>query len=123
MCHITATKRRKSRDITDSKRRKSKDITGTKRRKSNLSQMAMKLNEVIEIDDSFPSPEPKGSPLRPIFCLKNRDEIEKYEEDEECFILDFDPYIEIDLLKLSSSQDDEVDLHVVAEKGQVISEF
>ncbi|KAL1539804.1 hypothetical protein AAHA92_24241 [Salvia divinorum] len=78
--------------------------------------------EVIEINDSSTSPVQNTSPLKPIFCLKNRDEIEKFEEKEECFILEFDPYSNPDVLRLPSAViDDNVDadLSVVAEKGQV----
>ncbi|KAI3457928.1 hypothetical protein Pfo_014591 [Paulownia fortunei] len=84
--------------------------------------MGEKEIEVIEIDDSCPSPDQKGTPLRPIFCLRNRDEIKKVEEREECFILEFDPYDDLEMLKFSFSKDfdnADADLHVVAEKGQV----
>ncbi|PIM99562.1 hypothetical protein CDL12_27945 [Handroanthus impetiginosus] len=85
-----------------------------------ISSMAGKEREVIEIDDSCPSPDPKGTPLRHIFCLKNRDEVKKFEESEDCFILDFDPYD--DQLNVSFSKDfdnADSDLRVVAEKGQL----
>ncbi|KAL0304502.1 UNVERIFIED_CONTAM: hypothetical protein Sradi_6318300 [Sesamum radiatum] len=91
-----------------------------------ISTMAEKKREVIEIGDSCPSPDKKGTPLRPIFCLKNRDDIKKFEEQEDCFILEFDPYDDLEVLKLSfpkDCDDAEVDVRVVAEKGQVISQF
>ncbi|KAL8551123.1 hypothetical protein ACS0TY_000267 [Phlomoides rotata] len=92
--------------------------TATKRRKLNLSRMGEKRIEVIEIDDSSPSPKSKVTPIRSTFCLRNRDDIQKYEEEEDCFILEFDPYNDIDI-KSTSGKGDDVDLHVVAEKGQV----
>ncbi|KAK6155460.1 hypothetical protein DH2020_009708 [Rehmannia glutinosa] len=86
-----------------------------------ISSMAEKEIEVIEIGDSSPSPE-KGTPLRPVFCLKNRDGIKKAEEREECFILEFDPDDDLETLKFSVRKDSddnaEADLLVVAEKGQ-----
>ncbi|CAK7324293.1 unnamed protein product [Dovyalis caffra] len=81
---------------------------------------------VIEITSS---PSPDGTRIRPVFCLKktNMENIRKFEEMEDCFILDFDPS-EIDTaihristLSVSSLPDDDggADLSVVAEKGQV----
>ncbi|XWS61430.1 hypothetical protein CRYUN_Cryun07bG0125000 [Craigia yunnanensis] len=61
-----------------------------------------------------------GSPLRPIFCLKKKVDMKRIEETEDCFILDFNPFDSIDIAKLSVTNDgDDVDLSVVAEKGQV----
>ena len=79
--------------------------------------------EVIEINDSSPSPVQNTSPLKPIFCLKNREEIQKFEEKEECFILEFDPYNSSDVLKLPTTVNGDIvdaDLSVVSEKGKVI---
>lgn len=90
-----------------------RNCIGKKRRRSNISRMALKESEVIEIDDFSPSP----APMRTIFCLRNRDEVKKYEEVEDCFILEFDPYKVIS----SKAVNDEIDLQVIAEKGQVIS--
>ncbi|CAN4085618.1 unnamed protein product [Withania somnifera] len=60
------------------------------------------------------------TPLRPIFCLKKRELLKEFEDKEECFILDFDPYESVDIFKLSvSNNQDSHDLSVVAEKGQV----
>ncbi|KAL6533392.1 hypothetical protein OROMI_027504 [Orobanche minor] len=84
--------------------------------------MAEKEIEVIEIDDSYPSPDKKFTPLRPILCLKNKDQIKKAEEREECFILEFDPYDDLEKLKFplcSDFSNDEDDLRILAEKGQV----
>ncbi|KAL3838013.1 hypothetical protein ACJIZ3_022604 [Penstemon smallii] len=96
---------------------------GTKRsfKKRKHSSIAEKKMEVIVIDDSCPSSDEKSTPLRPVFCLKNREQIKKYEEKEDCFILEFDPNDELDISKLSYSKDGdtEADLRVVAEKGQV----
>lgn len=61
-----------------------------------------------------------GSPLRPIFCLKKQTDLKRIEEAEDCFILDFEPSDSIDIAKLSVAQGgDDVDLSVIAEKGQV----
>ncbi|KAI5561660.1 hypothetical protein BDE02_15G002600 [Populus trichocarpa] len=81
---------------------------------------------VIEITSS---PSPDGTPIRPIFCLKktNTENIRKFDEIEDCFILDFDPsdidtsLHRISTLSVSSFTDDGGgvdDLSVVAEKGQ-----
>ncbi|KAL7106790.1 hypothetical protein ACP275_06G014800 [Erythranthe tilingii] len=93
-----------------------------KRKVQKVTKMAEPEREVIEIDDSSPSPDRTGTPLKPVFCLKNRHEIDKFEESEECFILDFDPYDDdLDIFKLSLSKgfDDASELRVVSEKGQV----
>ncbi|XP_011075885.1 uncharacterized protein LOC105160269 [Sesamum indicum] len=93
-----------------------------KPRVEKISTMAEKKRQVIEIGDSCSSPDKKGTPLRPIFCLKNRDDIKKFEEQEDCFILEFDPYDDLEVLKLSFPKDcgnAEADVRVVAEKGQV----
>ncbi|XP_011003284.1 PREDICTED: uncharacterized protein LOC105110073 isoform X2 [Populus euphratica] len=81
---------------------------------------------VIEITSSL---SPDGTPIRPIFCLNktNTENISKFDEIEDCFILDFDPsHIDTSLhristLSVSSFTDDDGgvdDLSVVAEKGQ-----
>ncbi|KAL8139735.1 hypothetical protein V2J09_005756 [Rumex salicifolius] len=59
--------------------------------------------------------------IRSIFCLKNREDMERIEEEEDCFILDFDPFEHIQLCELSinSPEDEDADLVVVAEKGKV----
>ncbi|KAI5657500.1 hypothetical protein M9H77_26293 [Catharanthus roseus] len=61
--------------------------------------------------------EEDGTPLRPIFCVKNIDKIREIEEREDCFILDFDPD-EISKLSVSPNTAN-VDLSVIAQKGQV----
>ncbi|PON71949.1 hypothetical protein PanWU01x14_067910 [Parasponia andersonii] len=76
-----------------------------------------------------------GIPISHILCLKNANDIKLFEESEECFILDFDPFDPIDISKLSVSEkpaagdgdddddgndnDDDADFVVLAEKGQV----
>ncbi|KAH0690059.1 hypothetical protein MTR67_014226 [Solanum verrucosum] len=70
--------------------------------------------------DLSTSPIDEGTPLRPVFCLKKREQLKEFEEKEECFILDFDPYESVDISKLSVSQNlDASDLSVLAEKGEV----
>ncbi|XP_073316445.1 uncharacterized protein [Primulina huaijiensis] len=84
--------------------------------------MVEKEREIIEIDDSYPAPDEKDTPLKPIFCLKNRGQLKEIEKKEECFILEFDHNDELDILKLGISEDlDDAaspDVRVVAEKGQ-----
>ncbi|KAL1337344.1 hypothetical protein HN51_032018 [Arachis hypogaea] len=55
-----------------------------------------------------------GTPVRAIACLKMHHDMKRFEETDDCFILGFDPYKPVSL-----SQDDGVDISVVAEKGQV----
>ncbi|KAL5539566.1 hypothetical protein UlMin_045719 [Ulmus minor] len=62
------------------------------------------------------------TPIRPLVCIKKSDDLKRYEETEDCFILDFDPNEPIDASNTSvSSKDDECDseIEVVFEKGQV----
>lgn len=99
-------------------------ITASKKQKraQNVASMAIK-HEVIEIGDSSPSPVGKSTPLKSVFCLKNREEIKKFEEQEDCFILEFDPYDGLDGLRLPWTEnevDAEAELIVVGEKGQVL---
>lgn len=82
------------------------------------------VETVIDIDLNYPSTfEEEGTPLRPVFCLKNKLEMKDFEEREDCFILDFDPDDTFDLSNLSVSEGsknaDSPDISVVAEKGQV----
>ncbi|KAL2339535.1 hypothetical protein Fmac_007475 [Flemingia macrophylla] len=61
------------------------------------------------------SPRPKdSSPIRAIACLNKIDDMRRFEETEDCFILGFDPSAPV---PLSTSCAD--DLAVIAEKGQV----
>ncbi|CAA0813073.1 Unknown protein [Striga hermonthica] len=113
-----------SRVLPSNKSSKSAVNGATKKKKPRrkVASMAEKEIKVIEIDDSYPSPDRWATPLRPVFCLKNRDQIKRAEENEECFILEFDPYDDMESLRsplLKGSDDAEADLQVVAEKGQV----
>ncbi|KAJ8554227.1 hypothetical protein K7X08_024905 [Anisodus acutangulus] len=73
---------------------------------------------IIDLSSSPSSDE--GSPLRHILCLKKREQLKEFEEKEECFILDFDPYDTVDMSKLSFLDNlDDSDVSVVAEKGEV----
>ncbi|XP_051138362.1 RPM1 interacting protein 13-like [Andrographis paniculata] len=90
-----------------------------KQRVRRRSAMAAPEDEVVKIVDSSNE---KGTPLRPIFCLKNRDDIKKFDEREDCFILEFDPYDDLGIKKISFGKDfDDADgdLRVVSEKGEV----
>lgn len=67
-----------------------------------------------------------GSPIRSIFCLKEKADMKRIEEIEDCFILEFDPYEPFDVFNLSMNNnlidghpDGANDLFVIAEKGQV----
>ncbi|GAB2221840.1 hypothetical protein Droror1_Dr00013031 [Drosera rotundifolia] len=60
--------------------------------------------------------------MRYIFCVKNKSDMKKFEETEDCFILGFDPSDAIDLTNLSLSKNvdsEEPEITVIAEKGQV----
>lgn len=69
------------------------------------------------------------TPIRPVVCLKRKEDVKLYEETEECFILDFDPFESLDFSKLSlenknnTNDDDTSDISIVAEKGQVNMTF
>lgn len=69
------------------------------------------------------------TPIRPVVCLKRKEDVKLYEETEECFILDFDPFESLDFSKLSlenknnTNDDDTSDISIVAEKGQVNMSF
>ncbi|KAG6400762.1 hypothetical protein SASPL_137605 [Salvia splendens] len=80
------------------------------------------MDPKMEVKPIFcPSPVQNTSPLKPIFYLKNREQIKKFEEKEECFILEFDPYNNSDVLKLPTTVNGDnvdADLSVVSEKGQ-----
>jgi hypothetical protein len=67
-----------------------------------------------------------GSPIRSIFCLKQREDMKRIEEIEDCFILEFDPYDPLDVFNLAANNnlihahpDAANDLFIIAEKGQV----
>ncbi|KAI4307018.1 hypothetical protein L6164_030253 [Bauhinia variegata] len=69
-------------------------------------------------------PEDDESPIRAIVCLSKSEDMKRFEETEECFILEFNPFDSVDLSKLSfveSNTDckDSDDVSVIAEKGQV----
>ncbi|RZC07389.1 uncharacterized protein [Glycine max] len=64
-----------------------------------------RLQDVIDID----------TPIRAIACLKKIDDMRRFEETEDCFILGFDPYAAVGL-SVDSSADD---VSVIAEKGKV----
>ncbi|GAB4858625.1 hypothetical protein Ancab_010098 [Ancistrocladus abbreviatus] len=63
------------------------------------------------------------SPIRSIFCLKNMTDMHTFDEVEDCFILDFDPFDTIDFSKISVSQKSNLshdqEVTILAEKGQV----
>ncbi|KAK7823508.1 hypothetical protein CFP56_035400 [Quercus suber] len=66
-----------------------------------------------------------GSPIRSIFCLKEKADMKRIEEIEDCFILEFDPYEPLDVFNLSMNNnlidghpDGANDLFVIAERGQ-----
>lgn len=93
------------------------------------STSAIDAEDTVVIDlCSSPSPgsELKGTPLRPVFCLKSRDDIKRIEEREDCFILDFDPGDGDDLTLNVFSKNNvqhvdgvSPDVSVVGEKGKV----
>ncbi|WJX40643.1 hypothetical protein P8452_28096 [Trifolium repens] len=74
---------------------------------------------------SYLSSPMEETPIRAVVCLKRKEDVKRFEETEECFILDFDPFDSIDLSKLSlenknnNDHDDTSDISIVAAKGQV----
>ncbi|CAH9140824.1 unnamed protein product [Cuscuta epithymum] len=78
-----------------------------------------KVNEPVGLVDLSSSPldddEQQGTPLRATFCLKNREQLTEFDEKEDCFILDFDPFDS----RSSICDDQDPEIAVVAEKGNV----
>ncbi|XP_042474992.1 serine/threonine-protein phosphatase 4 regulatory subunit 2-like [Macadamia integrifolia] len=72
---------------------------------------------------SAPSSEDEDSSIGSIFCLKKNVSTKEFDEVEDCYILEFDPFESIDLSgKLSLKDDDddaEVELSVIAQRGKV----
>jgi len=66
--------------------------------------------------------EEDDTPLVGIFCLKTRQDMKRFEETEDCFILDFDPFDSFDVKKLTFTDDvreGDKDLSIIHETGQV----
>lgn len=62
----------------------------------------------------------QSTPLRSIFCLKNKANLKEIEKKEDCFILDFNPDDSLRKLPVSNNNIvDSADISIVAEKGQV----
>ncbi|KAJ4952996.1 hypothetical protein NE237_029828 [Protea cynaroides] len=61
------------------------------------------------------------SPISAIFGLKKNVSIEEFDEMDDCFILDFDPFEAVDLFKEISLKDDDdaQELSVIGQRGQV----
>ncbi|KAG9155775.1 hypothetical protein Leryth_004034 [Lithospermum erythrorhizon] len=85
--------------------------------------MSSEMPIFIDIDSSS---SPEGTPLKPIFCVKKRENVKDIEDREECFILEFDPYdVDNSSDKLNSVKKnldgdfESDDVSVVSEKGQV----
>lgn len=84
---------------------------------------AEKNQKVIKTASSKKEKE-EGTPIRPIFCLKKNMNLKHFEETEDCFILDFDPFESVDISTISVSENLDFaaannDISIVAEKGQV----
>ncbi|KAK7410775.1 hypothetical protein VNO78_01854 [Psophocarpus tetragonolobus] len=60
------------------------------------------------------------NPTRTIVCQRKED-MRLFEETEDCFILNFDPFDSLDFseLSLDSKEDNAADVYIVAVKGQV----
>ncbi|CAN1170822.1 RPM1 interacting protein 13 [Linum perenne] len=75
--------------------------------------------EVVIIPDS----DTDGTPLRPIFCLKlkNGMDVRKFDDIDDCFILDFDPddFRRGTVDRSSENLNPEAEVAVVSEKGPV----
>lgn len=65
------------------------------------------------------------SPIRAIACLKKIDDIKRFEETDDCFILGFDPSdhspVDASSRPHTNDADDDDDLCVLGEKGKVNS--
>lgn len=65
------------------------------------------------------------SPIRAIACLKKIDDIKRFEETDDCFILGFDPSdnspVDASSRPHNNDADDDDDLCVLGEKGKVNS--
>ena len=88
--------------------------------------MSLSLVSSVSISETFVAKkmekkEEDDTPLVGIFCLKTRQDMKRFEETEDCFILDFDPNDSFDARKLSDSPASECDddVAIVHEKGQV----
>uniref|UniRef100_A0A803L293 Uncharacterized protein n=1 Tax=Chenopodium quinoa TaxID=63459 RepID=A0A803L293_CHEQI len=57
--------------------------------------------------------------IRSIVCVKNAEDVNKVEEVEDCFILEFDPNEPLNFSNLSLSDDNSEDVSILAAKGQV----
>lgn len=76
--------------------------------------------EMIEISPEKEEEEEKEeTPVRSMFCLKRNMDLKSFDEKEDCFILDFNPFESLHLTHLSISNNHAEDLSVIAEKGQV----
>ncbi|GFY83386.1 hypothetical protein Acr_03g0001600 [Actinidia rufa] len=63
------------------------------------------LKRVIELS-ATPAIDLEGTPIRAIFCLKKKKlNMREIEEREDCFILDFDPNVSLNLSQISKSKD------------------
>ncbi|XP_030512745.1 uncharacterized protein LOC115726822 isoform X2 [Rhodamnia argentea] len=63
------------------------------------------------------------SPIRHVLCVTRDEDIKRFEETEDCFILGFDPFQRFCRLYVSTTEaggTDAEDLVVVAEKGQLL---
>ncbi|XP_043718767.1 uncharacterized protein LOC122666766 [Telopea speciosissima] len=70
--------------------------------------------------NSSSSSENEDSPVRSILCLKKNVSMEEFDQVEDCFILDFDPFESVDLsAKLSLKNDDAQEISVICQRGQV----
>ncbi|XP_004502768.1 RPM1 interacting protein 13-like [Cicer arietinum] len=81
--------------------------------------MAQEYDESLVVS----SPTREETPVRAVVCLKRKEDVKRFEETEECFILDFDPFDSLDISKLSlkdnKNNHDDNDISIIAEKGQV----
>ncbi|XP_042474994.1 uncharacterized protein LOC122057066 isoform X1 [Macadamia integrifolia] len=72
----------------------------------------IKSSSFLEIEDE--------SPIRSILCLKKNVSMEEFDQVEDCFILDFDPFEPSELSeKLSLKDDNSKELSVIFQRGKV----
>ncbi|OIW15323.1 hypothetical protein TanjilG_10763 [Lupinus angustifolius] len=73
------------------------------------------------IQKTTPPPSPESESPRAIVCLKNIDDMKRFEDTEDCFILGFDPdeVVAKSKISLDKSYPLSDDVSIICEKGQV----
>ncbi|CAM8976518.1 unnamed protein product [Rhodiola kirilowii] len=101
-----------------------KGSTGRERVGVKYSLTKQKNRRTVELVSESDSDSDDDCVIRSIVVLKNICDMRRYEESEECFILDFDPFeatadLGSDKVKAEAREIDEEGVVVISEKGQV----